>query len=96
MMEARTQNLSGNQITDLAPLNAARNLLSLTADDNAIGSIASLQPHPFLQVLSLRRNQLTQVKGLVQPQLERLTLSRACLRGVLSRPSHALCRKPAL
>lgn len=73
----RFLDVSNNHLTDLSPLASLTHLLWLKVDNNAVASFKG-QPFaqlPFLQLLSVAGNQLTDIDGLAAPNLERLILT---------------------
>uniref|UniRef100_A0A3P8S7B7 Leucine-rich repeat-containing protein 23 n=1 Tax=Amphiprion percula TaxID=161767 RepID=A0A3P8S7B7_AMPPE len=73
----RFLDVSNNHLTDLSPLASLTHLLWLKVDNNAVASFNG-QPFaqlPFLQLLSMAGNQLTDIDGLAAPSLERLNLT---------------------
>ena len=58
--------VSGNQITDLAPLSGMEELVNLKADDNQLTSLEALVSCKSLQTISVSRNQLETLSGLEQ------------------------------
>uniref|UniRef100_A0A3Q1FDW2 Leucine-rich repeat-containing protein 23 n=1 Tax=Acanthochromis polyacanthus TaxID=80966 RepID=A0A3Q1FDW2_9TELE len=73
----RLLDVSNNHLTDLSPLASLIHLLWLKVDNNAVASFKG-QPFaqlPFLQLLSMAGNRLTDIDGLAAPSLERLNLT---------------------
>ncbi|XP_059904393.1 leucine-rich repeat-containing protein 23 isoform X2 [Gadus macrocephalus] len=73
----RFLDVSNNHLTDLSCLTSLNQLLWLKIDNNAVSSLKKLplDQFPYLQWLSLARNQLEDMEGLGGTALENLNLS---------------------
>lgn len=67
------QDISGNHLEDISPLNALPSLLTLKADNNRL-TTAKLEPLPYLQVASFANNRIESTEGIAHPLLEVLNL----------------------